>query len=704
MGSDDSGDEDDAAGIQAQVAQMMGPLQAKLKKATKKIEKVEIMVEELKKVGEDALPKVRQEMVSASADVSARLERVQAELASMASKTQVEIAREEVSTSEQRVRQALDEQRGKVMAQELIIQGLSARLDSMERAERERELKVNSELSASSAQLSQLNAAVERLRGDTEARLSEQSARAGTQHDALLTRLGAAEEDGRQLQQTLATKSEVSELAATVHRRAGEADSGIQDAKDRWRESLDGIEALRASLTSYATNAVVETIDAKTERIAGDVKRMLDKSDAQADTERKSWEDKLMQRQHGLEAISQEARRDWHRLSAQVDTLSTYVSERALRTEHEELAAALATLRDAAATKEELSTVEGIASAAAGGVAFTVLEAEVKALASSNKADAANNEERFGRAADASAFNALEQRVGSLAVAVEGKMNLAEAQATLANKLEKSVGEQTIAEVDGLQTRVGQLHARTNEAELLVSKSGGVADAATSAVDEVRTSLEELRQQHEVYLGELQRKGSEVQDLIKAVRALTVDAEMRAALDEREIEFLWAAPGHIYGQHGWRPNNGSQSERTPYPVGNFKMAVRHGTEGNARDVLNSRKKWLNSITVGRREAEAMENAAANAGGPADKAVVPVRLPDIDEYRRKRGSRPESPLTNGGLLGPAHQLLSEHPTSVGGGVGLPGGRGGGRGRSTRVADISDQVEPWNVGMGTVPQTM
>jgi ribosomal protein L29 len=36
----------------------------------------------------------------------------------------------------------------------------------------------------------------------------------------------------------------------------------------------------------------------------------------------------------------------------------------------------------------------------------------------------------------------------------------------------------------------------------------------------------------------------------------------RCALDEREIEFLWAAPGHIYGQHGWRPNNGSRSERT----------------------------------------------------------------------------------------------------------------------------------------------
>ena len=50
-----------------------------------------------------------------------------------------------------------------VIAQELIIQGLAVRLDSMERAERERESKVSSELSACSAQLSLLNAALEQL-------------------------------------------------------------------------------------------------------------------------------------------------------------------------------------------------------------------------------------------------------------------------------------------------------------------------------------------------------------------------------------------------------------------------------------------------------------------------------------------------------------------------------------------------------------
>ena len=84
---------------------------------------------------------------------------------------------------------------------------------------------------------------------------------------------------------------------------------------------------------------------------------------------------------------------------------------------------------------------------------------------------------------------------------------------------------------------------------------------------------------------------------MRAVRALVLDAEMRCALDEREVEFLWAAPTQIYGSHGWRGNNGSISERTPYPTGNFKMAVRHGGEGNAKDVLSRRKLLLSSAML-----------------------------------------------------------------------------------------------------------
>lgn len=189
------------------------------------------------------------------------------------------------------------------------------------------------------------------------------------------------------------------------------------------------------------------------------------------------------------------------------------------------------------------------------------------------------------------------------------------------------------------------------------------------------SQLEQLKAEHEGTANESRSRASDIHDLVKAVRALTADAEMRCALDEREIEFLWAAPAHIYGQHGWRDNNGSQSERTPYPVGNYKvgkgnykMGVRHGTEGNAKDVLNQRKKWLNSITVGKRAALEQENAAIQAGGAL--AGAPVRLPALDEYNRYTNARGSRPATGeAGMLQPAHELIGSYPPTTGGGVGL-----------------------------------
>ena len=82
---------------------------------------------------------------------------------------------------------------------------------------------------------------------------------------------------------------------------------------------------------------------------------------------------------------------------------------------------------------------------------------------------------------------------------------------------------------------------------------------APSQVDELSASLEALKEEHEGALGEARTRASDIHDLVKAVRALTADAEMRCALDEREIEFLWAAPSHIYGSHGWRPRQKSRN-------------------------------------------------------------------------------------------------------------------------------------------------
>ena len=89
--SSESGDEDEAAGLQAQVAQMMGPIHAKVKKANKKIDKLEMLVDSLKHVESDSLPTVCKELTAATVDISIRLERVQADVAQLASKTQLEV-------------------------------------------------------------------------------------------------------------------------------------------------------------------------------------------------------------------------------------------------------------------------------------------------------------------------------------------------------------------------------------------------------------------------------------------------------------------------------------------------------------------------------------------------------------------------------------------------------------------------------------
>jgi hypothetical protein len=140
-----------------------------------------------------------------------------------------------------------------------------------------------------------------------------------------------------------------------------------------------------------------------------------------------------------------------------------------------------------------------------------------------------------------------------------------------------------------------------------------------------------------------------------------------------------------------------------YPVGNFKMAVRHGGEGNAKDVIERRKRWLNSITIGRRQVDDEELAAIGAGTVAGP---PVRLPDIDEVKRKasRSPRADSPgnATFGStVLGPAHNFIATHlHTPNGMRPSPPEGGSKGHHRVRAPAETFDG-EPYKMGMGATP---
>ena len=170
----------------------------------------------------------------------------------------------------------------------------------------------------------------------------------------------------------------------------------------------------------------------------------------------------------------------------------------------------------------------------------------------------------------------LDSRVSALQQAVEGKMGEREGAFALQQKMEKALGDQLAAQVQAAHERLSALQERANNFELQVGHATSSLSTTGVSLQSLQAEIADLRSMGRMHHEESKGHVSEFHDLLKAVRALAADAELRCALDEREMEFLWAAPSQIYGQHGWRSNNGSVSERTPYPVNNFKVAVRRG--------------------------------------------------------------------------------------------------------------------------------
>ena len=352
MGSSDSdGDDDDKAAIQSQVATMLGPVSKKIKKTVSKLEKLEEKMEGFKKFSEESLPEVRREISTGVHDLASKIERLQSEVVQLASKTAVEVAKQEQAATEQRLRASLDEARGKIVAQELAMQGFEQRIATMESAMRASELKLGAELTAATATVGQMTAVIERQRGELDARMSEVGNRIAANHDTLQVRLDQAEEARRHHSQSLATKPELAELAATVARRSEEGASNLERAQVHMRTSASAIEELQGKLSSFATVDALERLSARATEAAVEARALIAKvrthvhmphphpyrhphphpraqAEASGSEERASWEGRLMQRQHSLEASSHESRREWHRLAAQIEQLQTYVAGR----------------------------------------------------------------------------------------------------------------------------------------------------------------------------------------------------------------------------------------------------------------------------------------------------------------------------------------------------------------------------------------
>lgn len=289
--SDDSGDdEDDAVDFQAQVSAMLAPMLKKQKKCQRKLDQLEVLIEQLKAVGSEQLPGLRRELTSTTIEMGGRVERVQSDLAQCASKTEVAVVRQEQTSAEAQLRGSLEEMRGKNAAQELVIQGLASRVEAMERAMRASELKLGSELTSASAQVSQLSAATERQRGEVEARLAELTARAGAQHDALLTKLSQEEADRRNQVASLATKAELAEARTAGDAAANEQGTLLQTLQAQWKMTQDALDAVQGTVPRLATLDALERLDARCGSLQSEMKSLVAKQSASGEAERATYD------------------------------------------------------------------------------------------------------------------------------------------------------------------------------------------------------------------------------------------------------------------------------------------------------------------------------------------------------------------------------------------------------------------------------
>jgi chromosome segregation ATPase len=141
--------------------------------------------------------------------------------------------------------------------------------------------------------------------------------------------------------------------------------------------------------------------------------------------------------------------------------------------------------------------------------------------------DAVSNAEALGHTASASGLQAVEERLASLQSQLDLKMSSKEAQFALSAKLEKGQGEQLGVEVSSVLQRLDALVERASSAEVSLARAEGTVERASAQMVQLDQQVDSMRAEYRALLDESHRKESELHDLVRAVQALTCDAEMR---------------------------------------------------------------------------------------------------------------------------------------------------------------------------------
>jgi hypothetical protein len=696
-GSDSDGDDKQAdldAELNKKVATVMAPLMKKMRKQTKRIEELEEKVAQQAKTAEVREPKQDKLMEDLRKAVEEGLDRCRRDIGERvlhADHARVEVA---VTSGLQTAQRTADDVRSRLAQIELTHGALQTRVEEVEShcrrgldgcEERLAALRttLNDETARGDARRSELQLHIAEVSAKLHAELVENRRETDEQLHKLMSSVSSTAKRSEVLERFAALEEaegssraraeRQQSLLASLEERTGQAEAGLRTKASQaevlaQQEELSrklGLTASAAGLAEYTRQ--LDALETQWER------RHLAVEHAAAAGLRETQQTAANIQVHGAALYSPPPTLSYrvHLLclirvcSFRVprglsQELGNRLSDFALVGDLEEFKQQLSVISQLA-NKDALESVVKVATAAASQEALEALKVEHARTATGLQALIDGTNARFELAADAETQRKVDRQITELRRQLDGKLSTSQVEKMLEHKADASQLDRLATSGMGNSMDFSDLAARLEAAEKLLGSTQREANEAVERAASSASSLSQLQNATDKHWQITRTTREEQQQLVKAVRALLLDAELRVNSESAGGDSALTRVGDFmneYGRHGWS-----------------SPSARHAHAGAGGGSA--------AMPPLPRVAVAASNANSCCASPTKRSSAP-----------SSGLVPTPPLTDGGaadMLTRRRRLLAGF--SVGGpggdavtlpeGLALPGGAIGGMSTRTRT---------------------
>ena len=559
MGSDSDSEPDDRKAdfdveLNKKVATVMAPLMKKLRKQGKRIEVLEEQVALHTKAREENEPKTQKDLQDLRTSIEEGLDRCRRDIGERvlhADHARVEVA---VSSGLEAAHRTSEEVRTRLASIELTVKALQTRVDEVEALckrglegseERVAALRTtfNDETVRSDARRSELQLHIAEVSAKLHAELVEARRETDQQLHKLTSGVAAAAKRAEVLERF----SALEEAEATARGRVDRQQGQLASLEERTAEAEA---VLRTRAAQVELQAVRDEADRRLSLSAtsAGLAEVIRENEARET----QWERRHLAVEHTAAASLRESRQ----MAANIEEVGRRLADYALVGDLDELRQALSVVSKLA-DKEALESVVRIAQAAASKEEVEKLQVEHERTASGLQMLVDGTNARFELAADAETQRKIEGHLSELRRQLDSKLSVTQAEKMLEHKADATQVQKATLAGGSASTELAELASRLAAAEDALSTARREAAEATERSASSASALAQMQSATDKHWQITRTAREEQQQLVKAVRALLLDAELRVNAESAATNAPPSASKYAndlmetYGRHGW---------------------------------------------------------------------------------------------------------------------------------------------------------